>query len=232
MLERILPYERSAFFFLNGSDSALMDNFMWMVSYKFTWLPLYLCLFILFIYKYRNNWKEYVLIFVSIFLVILICDQVASGILKPMFQRFRPTHHPDFKDQVDFLFGYKGGRYGFASSHASNAFGLAMFTALLFRNKLFSITIFTFAVITAYSRIYLGVHFISDIVAGALIGIIAGFLIYKLYIFLRKKLIIKENTTPTRPKYSNKEVIYVCLTWLLIIVSILIFNNQLVKLTL
>ena len=232
MLERILPYERSAFFFLNGSDSGLLDNFMWMCSHKFTWVPLYLCLFILFIYKYRNNWKEYVLIFVSIFFVILICDQVASGILKPMFQRFRPTHHPDFKDQVDFLFGYRGGRYGFASSHASNAFGLAMFTALLFKNKLFSITIFTFALITAYSRIYLGVHFISDIVAGALIGIITGFLIYKLYIFSRKKLIIKGNTSPITSKYSNKEAAYVCFTWLFIVISILIFNNQLVKLTL
>ena len=232
MLERILPYESSAFYFLNGSDSELMDNFMWMCSHKLTWVPLYLCLFIIFIYKYRNNWKEYVLIFVSIFFVILICDQLASGVLKPMFQRFRPTHHPDFKDQVDFLFGYRGGRYGFASSHASNAFGLATFTALLFRNKLFSITLFTFAIITAYSRIYLGVHFISDIVAGALIGIFTGILLYKLYIFSRKKLVIKENNAPIIPKYSNKEVSYVCLTWLTIIASILIFNSQLVKLTL
>ena len=232
MLERILPYERSAFFFLNGSESELLDNFMWMCSHKLTWVPLYLCLFIIFVYKYRNNWKEYVLIFVSIFFVILICDQVASGILKPMFQRFRPTHHPDFKDQVDFIFGYRGGRYGFASSHASNAFGLAMFTALLFRNKLFSITIFAFAAITAYSRIYLGVHFISDIVAGTLIGIITGILIYKLYIFARKKLITEKIHAPAIPKYTNKEAISACLTWLLIIVSILIFNSQLVKLTL
>ncbi len=232
MLERILPYERSSFFFLNGSDSALMDNFMWMYSQKLTWLPLYLCLFILFIYKYRNNWKEYVLIFISIFLVILICDQVASGILKPMFHRFRPTHHPDFKDQVEFLFGYKGGHYGFASSHASNAFGLAMFTALLFRHKLYSITIFIFAILMGYSRIYLGVHFISDVVVGALIGIFAGILIYRLYIYSRKKLIIKNKYESIIPKYSNQETIWVCSTWLLIVVFILIFNSQLVKLTL
>ncbi len=232
MLERLLPYERSSFFFLNGSDSSLMDNFMWMYSHKLTWLPLYLCLFILFIYKYRNNWKEYVLIFVSIFFVILICDQVASGILKPMFHRFRPTHHPDFQDQVHYLFGYKGGLYGFASSHASNAFGLAAFTALLFRNKLFSITIFIFAILMGYSRIYLGVHFISDVVAGALIGIITGILIYRLYIYFRKKLIINKKHESAIPKYTNKEAIYVCSTWLLIVVFILIFNNQLVKLSL
>ncbi|GHU93091.1 hypothetical protein FACS1894155_12950 [Bacteroidia bacterium] len=149
-----------------------------------------------------------------------------------MFERFRPTHHPDFKDQVHILFGYRGGRYGFASSHASNAFGFAMFTTLLFRNKWFSLLLFTHALITAYSRVYLGVHFISDVIAGALIGIFTGILIYKLYLSGRKKLIIKETNEPVIPRYNPKEVIYVYCTYFLIIVTLLIFNNQLVKLTL
>ncbi|MDR3060860.1 MAG: phosphatase PAP2 family protein [Dysgonamonadaceae bacterium] len=232
MLEKILPYEESFFYSLNGSDSCLMDHFIWLFSYKFTWIPLYLCFFILFIYKYRNNWKEYVLIFVSLFLVILICDQVASGILKPMIERYRPTHHPDFKDHVRILFGYRGGLYGFASSHASNAFGFATFTVLLFRNKWFSLLLFTHALITSYSRIYLGVHFISDIVAGALIGIFTGILIYKLYLYGRKKLIIKDKDESVIPRYNFKEVLGVYCTYFLIITFLLIFNNQLVKLTL
>ncbi|MDR1369952.1 MAG: phosphatase PAP2 family protein [Dysgonamonadaceae bacterium] len=232
MLEQLLPYERPLFFLMNGSDSALMDNFMWLYSYKFTWLPLYLCLFFLFIYKYRSKQKEYILIFVSIFFVILICDQVASGIIKPLFHRFRPTHHPDFLEQVNIVFGYRGGKYGFASSHASNAFGLATFTALLFRNRLFSMTMFTFAAITAYSRIYLGVHFISDVVVGALIGLVSGFLIYKVYIFTRKNLIIREKNEPLIPIYNIREAVFVCGTWFSIVILTLIFNSQLVKLTL
>ncbi len=231
MLEGILQYEKSLFFFLNGSDFSFLDNFMWLYSYKLTWIPLYLCFFILFIYKYRHNWKEYVLIFVAIALVILICDQVASGILKPMFHRFRPTHHPDFKDQVDIVFGYRGGKYGFASSHASNAFGFAMFMSLLFKNKILTALLFIHAIITAYSRIYLGVHFISDIIAGAAIGIIAGILIYQFYIYSRKKLIVRNKRESIIPQYSSKEVFWVCCSYFFIVASILIFNNQLVNLT-
>lgn len=231
MLERLLPFEGPLFLSLNGSHSELMDKAMWLYSFKFTWVPLYLCLVILFIYKFRNNWKEYTLIFVSIALLILICDQVASGMLKPMFERFRPTHHPDFKNQVEIVFGYRGGRYGFASSHASNAFGFAMFTALQFRHRLFTVLLFTHAIITAYSRIYLGVHFISDVVVGALIGITAGVLIFKFYIFVRKKLITNNKDESFVPRYSSKEVFYVSCIYLLTIISILTFSNQLVKLT-
>jgi undecaprenyl-diphosphatase len=232
MLEKILPYEASLFYFLNGSDSCLMDHFMWLFSYKFTWIPLYLCFFILFIYKYRNNRKECILILVSLFLVILICDQVASGILKPVFARYRPTHHPDFKDQVHILFDYRGGLYGFASSHASNAFGFVMFTALLFKNKWFSILFFTHALITAYSRIYLGVHFISDVVVGAFIGILAAILVYKLYLFGYKKLIMRDKDEFVIPNYTFKEILFLCCAWFFIIAVLLIFNNQLVTLTL
>jgi undecaprenyl-diphosphatase len=76
---------------------------------------------------------------------------------------------------------YRGGLYGFISSHAANTFGLATFTALLFKKHWFTFTIFAFAVINSYSRIYLGVHFISDVVAGALLGIAVGYGIYLLY---------------------------------------------------
>lgn len=183
MLEKELLFERDLFFFLNGSDSTFLDSFMWLYSGKVVWLPL--AAFILFVLVYKKNWRESILILVSIALVITLCDQFASHFCKPIFARYRPTHHPDFMDQVKIVFDYRSGLYGFISSHAANAFGFAMFMSLLLRNKMFTWTIFSWSVLTAYTRIYLGVHFISDVVCGMFAGIFFGYVVYKLYLYVR-----------------------------------------------
>jgi undecaprenyl-diphosphatase len=186
MLEQELQWERSWFFLLNGSDSPFWDSFFYFYSCKWTWIPFYLCLLFIFIYRknrteIKRDWKEILYTTLSIILVIALCDQIASGIFKPLFHRLRPTHHPDFQDLVDIVFNQRGGKYGFISSHAANAFGLAVFTALLFKNRLSTLTMLLFALLTAYSRIYLGLHFISDVVAGALVGTLTGYAVYQIY---------------------------------------------------
>ena len=181
MLENLLAYERDIFLSLNGCHTPFFDNFFWLYSGKIIWLPLAIVILICLINK--RNWRETVLVLLSIFLVILLCDQFASHICKPLFTRFRPTHHPDFMDKVKIVYNYRGGMYGFISSHAANAFGFATFMYLLLRNKWLSFSLFLWAVVNSYSRIYLGVHFISDIVPGALSGILWGFLVY--YLFIR-----------------------------------------------
>ena len=92
MLEQLLVWERDAFFMLNGSDSAFLDRFMWIYSGKAVWLPL--AFFILVVLCYKKNWKEWLLILLAIVLTITLCDQFASHVCKPIFTRFRPTHHP------------------------------------------------------------------------------------------------------------------------------------------
>ena len=126
MLEEILKYERNAFFFLNGSDSPFLDHFMWLFSGKIVWIPL--ALIIICTLAYKKNWRETVFILLAIALTITLCDQFASHICKPIFHRFRPTHHPDFMEEVKVVFGYRGGRYGFISSHdLNNIFSSARF---------------------------------------------------------------------------------------------------------
>lgn len=187
MLEEILIHEREAFFFMNGSDSVFFDRFMWLYSGKVVWLPL--AVFILFILIYKNKWKESLLILLGIVLVITLCDQFTSHLCKPVFSRFRPTHHPDFMEHVKTVFGYRGGRYGFMSSHAANAFGFATFLSLLLRNRLLTLTLFFWAALMAYTRIYLGVHFISDIAPGAILGTMFGYLVHWLYLKSRPLLV-------------------------------------------
>lgn len=198
-----MDYERETFFLLNGSDWAYLDRFMWLFSGKAVWLPL--AAFMLWVLVYKKNWREWLLILLAITLVITLCDQFASHVCKPLFTRFRPTHHPDFMNEVKTVFGYRGGLYGFMSSHAANAFGFVTFMALLMRNRLLGWTLFAWAVLTAYSRVYLGVHFISDIVPGALIGTFFGWLTYLLYKEVRLLVIPGARALPPERLYTERQ---------------------------
>lgn len=226
MLENELQFEKALFFQLNGSESAFFDNFFYLYSYKWTWFLFYLCF--LFIFCYKKKPKEIVCILLAISLVILLCDQIASGFFKPFFHRFRPTHHPDFENQVKTVMGYRGGLYGFMSSHASNAFGFAVFTSLVFRNRLYTCMICLFALLTAYSRVYLGVHFISDVAGGAFVGILTGYSIYRLYQFVRYKW-LKIEKNDTKPCFSQWESNFLCGAFGVYLTFLLLFSNQLVN---
>lgn len=227
MLEQELQFEKDIFFLLNGSEHIFLDNFFYLYSYKWTWIPFYLCF--LFVFIYKRNWKEILCVLLAVTLVILLCDQISSGFFKPFFERFRPTHHPDFQDQVDIVLNYRGGRYGFISSHAANACGFATFTALLFRNRIFTLMIILFALLNGYSRIYLGVHFISDVVVGSLVGVLIGIGVYELFNFVRYKWM-------AIPKSDLKEAVYIpqmsyflCIIYAVTVLLILLFDNQLIN---
>ena len=226
MLEKELLLERDIFFLLNGSNSAFWDNFFYIYTNQWTWLIFYLCFLWVFIYK--QDWKEIVCILLAVTLLVLLTDRISSGFFKPFFHRLRPTHHPDFMEQVKIVFDYRGGRYGFISSHAANAFGFATFCSLIFRNKLFTCTIFTFAFLNAYSRVYIGVHFISDVVAGAFFGILTGIIIFLLYNWVRGKWLYIENELLKKPVYSVKDSYFLCSVYFLYIIILLSFNNHLI----
>ena len=220
MVEKILVYERDLFFMLNGSDSPFLDRFMWLYSGKAVWLPL--AAFILIVLLYKKKWRESILILLAIVLVVTFCDQFASHVCKPIFTRFRPTHHPDFMDQVKTVFDYRGGKYGFISSHAANAFGFATFMSLLFRYRLFTWTIFLWAALTAYTRVYLGVHFISDIVPGAIAGVFFGWLVYWLYVKARS--LVPGTSGEASALYSDKQKRIIVYAIFIAVLLIAVFN--------
>jgi Membrane-associated phospholipid phosphatase len=199
MQSKILPYEENLFFLINGTRSHFEDNVMWLFSSIKIWIPL--AVFIIFMIIYKKSWKQCLPVLIAMILVFVLCDQLSSHIIKPLFARPRPTHYPGIMEHVRTLYNYTGGKYGFISGHATNSFGFITFTALLFKNKLYSIVAISWAVIVSYSRIYLGVHFVSDITGGMITGIIIGFFIYKLYYLFQKK-----SPTLTNNIYSTKRV--------------------------
>lgn len=225
MLEKILTFERDAFLSLNGSDSVFLDNFMWLYTGKIVWLPL--ALFIITLIVYKKKWRESLLILLAIVLLVTLCDQFSSHVCKPFFMRFRPTHHPDFMNEVDIVLNYRGGKFGFISGHATNSFGFAIFLSYLFKNKILSYSIFLWAILTSYSRIYLGVHFITDILFGMVAGLTIGYGVYRFYIYVRMKLFSISLSEASTANYSVKCTNILAYTIILNIIILFVFANQL-----
>jgi len=171
-MEKIIELDKKLLLFLNSFHTPWLDPIMLFITHTLTWLPLYLFLLYLVVRDYK---KEVWIILLGIALTILLSDQITSSLMKPYFERWRPSREPTLEGLVHLVDGYVGGKYGFASSHAANTFGTATFFFLLYRHSKKWISIlFLWAAVMTYTRIYLGVHYPGDILVGGAIGILAG----------------------------------------------------------
>ncbi|HCZ20212.1 MAG TPA: phospholipid phosphatase [Porphyromonadaceae bacterium] len=180
MLDTLLELDRSLLLFFNQGHTLYWDQVMWIYTGKLVWIPLILSM--IYVAFRCGGWREGVWFVLVAGLVALLCDQFSSSVCKPFFERYRPARDPDFSSMVTIVNGYRGGMFGFFSSHAANAAGIVVYTALIFRNKLYAATAVLWALLTCYSRMYLGVHYPGDILAGLLWGTLmgwGGFFLYK-----------------------------------------------------
>lgn len=169
---------------INSCHSPFFDNFFYIYTQTWTWIP---AILVLLVWMWRKWGVRSLYVVAGIALCILLSDQISSSLLKPLVARLRPTHNPEIADLIHIVNGYRGGRYGFVSSHAANAATFVTFTALIFRNRYYSILLSLWAFLTAYSRVYLGVHYVGDVLCGALIGVLVGMGVY----FVLKPLLSK-----------------------------------------
>jgi undecaprenyl-diphosphatase len=165
---------------INGLHSPFFDSFMMLYSSKWIWIPMYAAL--LYTMLHNLSLKMLLLGVVSVALVIAITDQLTATLLRPLIERLRPANLANpLSAYVHIVDGYRGGAYGFPSAHAANSFGLAASVWLLFRKPRLTTFFMAWAVLTCYSRAYLGVHYPGDLLAGAIIGFLAAWLVYALY---------------------------------------------------
>lgn len=178
ILSRLSDIDSAILLFINSHHSPLFDTLMWGVSDKWIWIPLYL---ILAIAMFRNSTSARCCVCIlSVVALMCITDQLCASVIRPMVCRLRPST-PDnpISAALHIVNGYHGGRYGFPSCHAANTFALAVFLSLFFRRRLFTVSIILWSLLISYSRIYLGVHYPADILAGYLIGGGAALLCYR-----------------------------------------------------
>ncbi|MDB5272058.1 MAG: phosphoesterase PA-phosphatase related protein [Chitinophagaceae bacterium] len=171
--EQLIAWDQQALVYLNTHWSAdWADQFMVLVSGTFIWIPFYAMLLYFLIKKFRYNT---IWVIAAVVLTIVLCDQLASGVAKPLTQRLRPCHEPSILPLLRMVTDC-GGEYGFFSSHASNTFGLACFIWLVFGKKRNWSWLFLWAAVVSYSRIYLGKHYPLDILTGAACGVGVAYL--------------------------------------------------------
>lgn len=181
MLEQLLHIDTEVLLAINGWNAPWADSLMWIVSEKTTWIPLYLLLIGLLVWRYRQpalnpkwSWMQripqYVVIVVVIGLAIGAADFIASGILKDLVARPRPTRVPELEGVLHLVNNYRSGQYGFVSSHASTTMACALLFSLIWRKKIATVGLMLWVAMNCYSRMYLGVHYPLDIIGGLLVG--------------------------------------------------------------
>jgi len=156
MIEYLIDIDKTALLTVNGMHDLFQDALWWMVSAKWSTALLALALVWSLL---RQNRLHALLTLAMLVLTFAVADQISSGLIKHLVERLRPTHDPSLGSMVHIINGYRGGMYGFVSSHAANAFAAATFISLVMRHRLVLIALFTWALLQCYSRVYLGVHF-------------------------------------------------------------------------
>ena len=170
----------------NGSDNIMLDQMVQILTSGLTWIPLYVMLFFV-VMRNNETMGQIALVVGSAIFCVLFADGLVDGIIKQLAERWRPSNDPTFKYMVQVVDDIRLKGYSFCSAHAANTMSLAVFFSLLIRSKLLTITLVIWSLINCWTRLYLGVHYPSDIICGMIIGIIVGILVYLLYykIYLR-----------------------------------------------
>ena len=194
MLEQLLHIDTEILLAINGWHAPWADTLMWIISAKTTWIPLYLLLVGLLIWRYRqpsNNATKWlkkvpvcVVIIVAIVAAVGLSDFIASGILKDLLARPRPTRVPELEGVLHLVNGYRSGQYGFVSSHAANTMACGLLFSLIWRNKIATVGLMLWVAVNCYSKMYLGVHYPLDILGGLIVGALMAVVAYQVLLKL------------------------------------------------
>ena len=185
MMDWLLQVDSRFFLAINGWNNEVWDGIMWWISGKTTWWPFYLL--ILVFLGWKKKWHILPMI-LFIVVVVTLTDQTSVHLFKNVFQRLRPCHEPSLEGLVHLVNNKCGGQFGFISSHAANSFGVAVLVSLWLRNRMITLVMLTWALLVAYSRVYLGVHYPGDVMAGAMWGAGCAWLVFFLYTWMQSKL--------------------------------------------
>ncbi|MCC3158998.1 phosphatase PAP2 family protein [Hymenobacter sp. 15J16-1T3B] len=179
MIDHLQALDRWLLVSANNAATPALDRLMIFFSDRFVWFPAYLVLVVALCYYVG---RRATLLLPLLGLSVALADSISSRFFKPYFARLRPCHDPDLSATLNLAHGC-GGQFGFISSHAANAFALAVFLGLALppRFRLAKVMLLVWAALVSFSRIYLAAHYPSDVLAGATLGSLLAWGCYWLY---------------------------------------------------
>ncbi|MCS6819726.1 MAG: phosphatase PAP2 family protein [Chitinophagales bacterium] len=173
MLSLLEALDLKIFFWIHHNlAQTWLDKICLVLRNKWVWFPVYIGIaWIVFRIFKEKGW----IIIVSALLLVVSTDQLSSSLIKPFFGRLRPCNDPELFKQIRFLLPCGSG-FSFVSSHAANHFGLSTFLSFIFKNIKTSAVLFIWAGAIAFSQVYVGLHYPSDVLCGAMVGFFLGWL--------------------------------------------------------
>jgi len=195
-MEKIKALDETVFWWINSHYNTMADWTLWVFSQPWSWLIFLLAIYLL--VTVRHDRKSWAWVLLGIALCFLLADQISNNVIKDGVRRLRPCYA---LENVRMFHTGRGGSYGFVSSHAANAFAVAMFLSLTYggRKKVqghsypwMPYILMLWAVIVGYSRVYLGKHYPGDVVCGALLGLGLGAIVYFVISKIRSRISSKE----------------------------------------
>ena len=189
MIEEIINFDKTIFLYLNSLGSKSFDFFWLLITNKFLNFIIYFSLLYAVFKRYGKTNALHV--FLLAVILIIIVDQT-TNLSKFFFGRLRPCYDEQISLLSRLVTSNCGGKYSFFSAHASNSFALATFFSIIFNKlKILRIVIVFLALLIAYSRIYVGVHYPLDVIFGALFGVFFSITyVYFINKYFKNKLFI------------------------------------------
>lgn len=186
-LESIIAVDQQVLMWFNGSNSLFLDSLVPLLTSGLTWVPLYIGLLYL-VVKNNESMSQIGLVVGFALLGVLLAGGVDDALVKPLVGRLRPCNDPMIKSRLTLLGGTLEQSYSFFSAHAANTMSLAVFLCFLVRDKLFNTFIISWSLVNCWTRLYLGVHYPSDVIVGMAYGGLVGFGVYVLFYKIYNKL--------------------------------------------
>ena len=209
----------------NGSHCPFVDRLAVTLTCGYMWIPLYIALLLLVINNHKTVAQISLVIGMAL-LAIVLSEGMADLIVKPLVARLRPIHDTLMQDSVRVVNNYRAQGYSFLSAHASNTMAVAVFFSLLVKDRLFACILIVWALVNCWTRLYLGVHYPSDIIVGVVWGSVSGLFAYTIYNKVKdtRCLSVSDDAATTDMAYRRTVINRVICVMALLVIFAIIFS--------